>query len=348
MFVSNGCAGGSNINVNVTPLQTLNYPDNTSMGFTWASNGTGGTRGLVGSFTLRSGGTVSYTYGSSVGGCPGGGGAVGWSYSSLTRTTADGSTQYSSTSTFGGSSSILTTTVLDPGMNKKVYVFLGSVPEQAGFLQSVTRYQNIGSVGSPSYALVSMTKYCYNNDTTCNTTSSYPSTPITQIDTYQYVGTGSNQLSHDVKTYNSNGTMATDVITDSITGQVVATNYAYGTLSNGNCVALGNTNITDHPCSIDTHTGSLTGALIAQSWYTYNSNGALTSKGVWTGSGNSHTGLVTNYGPNGNGTEASMTAPNGQVTNYTYGDCNSLLLTDAKTTVNSIVIRRLGTAMGLW
>jgi RHS repeat-associated protein len=326
-----GNCGTLNVGTQVTPVSSVSFPDGTSFGFTWDTNN-GGIDGLIKSLTLRTGGTITFTYGT-VYSCSG-----GWAYNTLSRTTQDGTTTYS----LSYSNGITTTTVLDPGKNKIVYTFFGAPNGQntgsnPTLMQSVTRYQNTGTVASPVYTLISSTKYCYNN-ASCNTA---PSFPITQVYTYEYAGTGSTQMSHRVQTYDGYGNTLTDSNTDSITGQVKLTTYVYGTYSgtypNGSCAALGNTKIHNHVCTKTTTVG---GTQVAQNIYAYNSNGALTSSIDWL-SGTSH--LTTNYSPNANGTVASATAPNGQVTTYGYaatgsGGCNGLLQTSSSTTVNSVVI----------
>ena len=322
------CSAPGNTGITVTPVSSINFPDGTSYSFTWDTHNSG-LDGLIKSVTLRTGGTITYTYGTLYSGCTGG----AWAYNTLSRQTPDGTTTYS----LSYASGITTTTVLDPGKNKTVYTFFGAPNGQPTVTQSITRYQNTGTVASPVYTLISSTKYCYKN-ASCSTA---PSFPITQLDTYEYVGTGSTQMSHRVETYDGYGNTLTDSNTDSITGQVKLTTYVYGTYSgtypNGSCVALGNGNIHNHVCTKTTTVG---GTQVAQNIYAYNSNGALTSSIDWLSSTSQ---LTTNYIPNANGTVASATAPNGQVTTYGYaatgsGGCNGLLQTSSSTTVNSVVI----------
>jgi RHS repeat-associated protein len=326
-----GNCGTLNVGTQVTPVSSISFPDGTSFGFTWDTNN-GGIDGLIKSLTLRTGGTVTFTYGT-VYSCSG-----GWAYNTLSRTTPDGTTAYS----LSYSNGITTTTVLDPGKNKIVYTFFGAPNGQNSgsnptMTQSVTRYQNTGTVASPVYTLISSTKYCYNN-ASCTTAASFP---IKQLDTYEYAGTGSTQMSHRVETYDGYGNTLTDSNTDSITGQVKLVTYVYGTYSgtypNGSCGALGNTNIHDHVCTKTTTVG---GTQVAQKIYAYNSNGALTSSIDWL---SSTSRLTTNYIPNANGTIASVTDPNLQVTTNGYaatgsGGCNGLLQTSSSTTVNGVVI----------
>lgn len=321
-------------NPTVTPVTSISYPDGTSYGITWdqGSGGSGHTSGLVASVTLRTGGTISYSYTfAGVGNCT----APTWTYSALSRTTPDGLTTYSYS---GG-----VTTVLDPGKNKTLYTFALANPGCSGIycvsepiLAQVQKYQNTNTVGSPVYALISTETICYNNVLT-NCTTATPTFPITQRDTYEYAGANSNQMSHRIELFDSYGNVTSDAFTDNTgSGQTKTVAYVYGTYSgtypNGNCVALGNASIRDHVCTATTTVG---GTQIAQTTNVYNANGALTSSIQWLSSTSQ---LTTSYSPNNNGTIASVTAPNGQVTTNTYGNCNNLLLTDSTTTVNSVAI----------
>lgn len=324
-----GC-GTLNTGQAVTPLSSINFPDGTKIIFGWDTNN-GGLDGLIKSITLRTGGTISYTYGTLWSPCN------VWAYNTLTRVTPDGPTQYSMTSSGG----LTTTTVLDPGKNKTVYVFIGvpgnpyGLSSNPDYVQSVTRYQNTGSPASPVYALLSSTSYCYNS--VCGG-ANLPTLPITSRQTDEYVGTGSKHMSQRVKTYDSYGNTLTDATTDQITGQTITKTIAYGTLSGGSCVALGNTNVKDHRCTVTTTSGS---NQLSQTAYSYNANGALTDRYDWISSTLS---LHTAYTPNANGTTASATSPNGQVVNYGYaatgsGGCNGLLPTSTSTTVGSTNIQ---------
>jgi RHS repeat-associated protein len=306
----------------VSPLTHISYPDGKSFILGWESNA-GGLDGLINSVTLPTGGVISYTHGAAPTTC-------GLFYfTSLTRsTTADGTTTYSSSTSNG----IQTTTVLDPGMNKSVYTFAGvstvypfaAVPS---FLTSVAVYQNIGTVGTPAYTLLSNSTYCYNNQS-CSTAPSYP---ITQRDIYEYIGAGSLPKSHITEVYDTYGNVTSSTAVDLITipNQTVVTTSTFSGCGQGST-------ITDLPCQI---TSVANGNTVAQSKYTYNSSGFRTQTQEWTGS----TWLITNYTPNSNGTTASEQDPNGQVVNYGYaatgaGGCNGLLPTSSSTTVNGIQI----------
>lgn len=322
-----GSCGTLNTGRAVTPVSAINFPDETSIGLIWDANN-GGLDGLIKSVTLRTGGTISYTYGATFGDvCD-----YAWAFSTLSRTTPDGTTSYSISYTQGNS--YMTTTVLDPGKNKKVYVFLGTPNGGSGgslnFIQSVTRYQNTGTVASPVYTLVSSTSYCYN--TICGT-SSIPNYPITQRDTYEYIGTGSTQVSHRVQTYDAYGDTLTTATTDSITGQTLTTTTTYGSWNGSSCVAVGS-NIVNKPCDVSISDGTYT---LSHVRYTYSSEGFKTQIQQWTGL----TWLTSSATPNSNGTVATSTTLNGQITNYSYaatgsGGCNALLLTGTSTTVNGV------------
>jgi RHS repeat-associated protein len=293
----------------VKPVTSINYPDGTSFGIGWETSGNG-ISGMINSLKLRTGGTISFSYGPPTNGCN------NIVYYSLSRTTPDGTTNYS----VSINGNVQTTTVLDPGRNKTVYTFNGP------FLTSTTKYQNTGNVSAPSYTLISTVNTCYNTNTTnCANPPSFWY-PITQRDTFTYVGTGSKYMSHRTETYDGYGNTLTDATADQITGQTITKTIAYSSCG------VTNANIHDHPCTITTTSA---GNQIAKKTFTYNSNGALRASTDWISSTDT---LTTNYTPNTNGTYASIQAPNGQSTSYTYGNCNGLLRTASSTTVNGVVI----------
>lgn len=320
-------------NPTVSPLSAINYPDGTSYSFTQdqGPGGSGHTSGLIGSVTLRTGGTISYAYTPHT---PTNCTVPQWTFSALSRTTPDGTTNYSTSNGV--------TTVLDPGKNKSVYTFVGDNPGCSGIycvsvpvIAQIQRYQNTGTVASPVYTLISTDTYCYNgNQTNCATTST--TFPITQRDSYHQIA-GMSTSSRTSENFDSYGNIIYsskfDFGASTYTLQTVTT---YGSWNGTSCVAVSST-IHDHPC--DVKVTDSTPHTISETRNTYNSHGALTASSSWSGS----SWLTTNYTPNANGTIASVTAPNGQVMNYSYaatgsGGCNGLLLTGTSTTVNSVNI----------
>ena len=132
----------------------------------------------------------------------------------------------------------------------------------------------------------------------------------------------------------------TTVGTGTIDNKTVIT---YGTWNGSTCAAVGSS-IVNLPCEVKTTDGGGTNTL-SDARYTYSSKGFQTQTQNWiTGS----TWLTSSATPNTNGTVASSTAPNTQVTNYTYaatgsGGCNGMLLTGTSLTVKPTGITPLTT-----
>jgi len=309
-YIAGTCKGAGQ-GYSIYPLQSINFPDSTSMSFTYEAGGVPNSlTGRVSSFKTRQGGTISYQYAA----------ACGTSGTNLTRTTPDGETTYSSSSGV--------TTVLDPGQNKIVYTFSSGVSNGAGALTEKDVYQNTGTVSSPVYSLLSKDVYCYNTNQT-NCTGAPVSYPITQRDVYHYVDTNSLAISHTTTTYDAYGNVTSSSAYDYITGQTLTTTTTYSGCGQGST-------INDRPCDAKAVNGS---NILSETKFTYNSHGALLTRSVWTGS----TWLTTNYTPNSNGTTASIQDPNGQVITLGYaatgsGGCNGLLPTSLSTTINGVQI----------
>jgi RHS repeat-associated protein len=308
----------------VYPVSQIQYPDGVNMNITMEPGYQGtGITGRLKSFTLRTGGTISYVYSDACND------SVPQNSRTLTRTTPDGLTSYSTSITQGAR----TTTVLDPGLNKMVYYF-----ENDRFLVGVDIYQNTGTVSAPVYTLVRSDTYCYQgNATNCRTTSVtiYNTIPITQKDSYHYVGSSSLAMSHETQMFDSYGNVTSFSQHDYITGQTMTTTTTYGSWNGSTCVAIGN-GVNNHPCDTITSDGTHT---LAENRNTYNSHGFPTQTQKWTGS----QWLTSSAVPNSNGTVASATDVNGQVMTFGYaatgsGGCNGLMPTSSSTTVNGISI----------
>ena len=294
----------------------MSYPDGTNISFTMESGtgGSGTTTGRLGGFTLRTGGTVSYTYGALI--QPNGCYAAGPAYpSSLTRTTSDGSTTY----TMGGTLTTgLTTTVLDPGMNKTVYTFTGmysTVTTAAPVVTQVQRYQNTGTISSPSYTIVSTDLICYNG-TTSNCASAQVTYPVTQRDTYHTLGTMSTS-SRVTETLDAYGNTTSITRYDfGATSYTTKTTTTYGSWNGSSCASIGNY-INDRPCDIVNQevTGGHT-YNISESRYTYNSTGSLLTTYLWNGLTWLSNSTPNSYNPNGTVAHSYDVANN--PTGYTY------------------------------
>ncbi len=257
---------------NIYPISKVNFPDGTYIGITMetGANGVGTTTGRIASFTTRSGGTVSYVYPPV---CTGLAGAP--INGTLTRTTEDGTTTYTASTNL----STTTTTVLDAGNNKTVYYI-----SQYKFLTGRDVYQNIGTVGSPVYQLISSDTTCYNgNQTNCRTAGVVY--PISQRDTYHTIGamSTSSRISEAFDTTYGNRTSVSHYDFGA-TSFTTKTTTSYGSWNGSSCVSVGN-NINNLPC--DVLTQGISGGntyTIGESRYSYSSKGSLLTKYDWNGS----------------------------------------------------------------
>jgi len=148
---------------------TITYPDGTYYQFTWQPSSSGSYTGRPLSLTLPTGGTISYSY-------PGPNNGIDCfdgTNMSLTRTTSDGTLQYTRTFTYPSATG--TTTITDPAGNQTVITFPSllaaslSVNPLEGLRQV---YQGAASNG----ALLETVTTCYNGLSKC--TSAGP--PITR------------------------------------------------------------------------------------------------------------------------------------------------------------------------
>lgn len=298
----------------------LTYPDGSSLGVTYeATTGkTGYVTGRISSLALPTGGTINYTYSTS---CSNG----GWTYQ-LVRTTNDGATTYSATA--AGSTYGSYTTVTDQGGNVTAYTF--STPNSLG--QSVLAEKQV-KLGAAT--ILSTILYCYNNNTS-NCSTATVTLPITQMTVYTTIGSQTRQSSY---TYDKYGNTLTDAEYDfGASSPTITTTTVYGSWGGSSCAAV-SSSINDRPCTITITNGSNT---IAQSHFTYDGVGNLTSKSVWTGKTSGTQWLTSTATYNGNGTVATQTDPSNNVTSYYYngtGGCNGLFPTsvvaDGMTTYNT-------------
>lgn len=150
-----GCPAGDYSNQVQPVVTTVTLGDGTTVGLSYeATPGyPSDITGRLAGITLPTGGVVTYTY-------PGNSGnnyGLKCTYivpTEITRTTSDGTTSYSiAWQTSGGSCSASaacsTTTVIDPGGNKKVYTFSagwGAASPAILALTEVQTYQNMGTI----------------------------------------------------------------------------------------------------------------------------------------------------------------------------------------------------------
>jgi YD repeat-containing protein len=331
-----GCGAADTTYTGINLLTEMDFPDGNNLHFAYEPI-SGGTTGRLSQVTLRTGGTIGYSYGS-IASC------LSLIPSTLTRTTSDGPTTYSFAVFTSGSYHGTTTTAVDPGKNKTVYTFMGTdvngLPQYMTplTLTQVQTYQNTGTVAAPVYALLSTTIYCYNgNSTACQTMQAIY--PITQKDTY--VAPGSKTTYSRVKqTFDTYGNVTSVARYDftTIGGgiPVTTTTITYGSWNGASCVAIGS-GIVNKPCDVTVRDAS--NNPLSESKYTYGTKGFMTSKSEWGGS----VWVTTNASANANGTPAWTQNALGTKTFYGYaatgsGGCNALLPTSTSTTVGTTTL----------
>jgi RHS repeat-associated protein len=292
--------------------------------------------GRIASISLPSGGSISYAY-------SGGNQGINCAYNTvptLTVTVNDNNgnsgtyTYVSSLSTSASNASgvgylpasTFTVTKTDPLNNQTVYTFFHEFQTQVQYYQ-----------GSTNGTLLKTVTTCYNNNLlNCANPSSSPTLPFTQIDTYTSLGSSGNSLVE--QTFDAYGNVSSEKDMDygnvgsggqcitATAGVCTLTVTTYGSWSGSGCTAL--STIFAVPCDVKIENNN-TGAILAETRYTYNSTGHPTAISKWASGSN---WLTTGYSYNTNGTLASMADPAGNVTTYGYaatgsGGCNGLLLT---------------------
>jgi YD repeat-containing protein len=328
-----GCANAPDQTVSGDTVSEVDYPDgnNIFLGYEAIS---GGVTGRISQVTYRTGGTTTYSYG--------GFDCTSFLPTTITRTTADGTTTYTrAVFTGAGGKFGTTTTVLDPGKNRTTYTYMGTdahgspvVPGPIPLtLTQVNVEQNTGTVASPVYTRLSRTLYCYNNNqTNCDITQA--AYPIVQKDTY--VSYGAMVVNSRVKeTFDSFGNLLTTSRYDFGAGSpTIATTIQYGSWNGTSCVAIGN-GVINKPCRVTT-VGA--GSTIADVTYSYLSNGFLSGENHW--SGTSWITIMT-ASANGNGTVRQQYNSLGTPTTFSYngvGGCNSIFPTGTSTTIGGVVL----------
>ena len=307
-------------------INSINYPDNTSDTFTYYADG------RLKTITLRTGGVITYTYGS-----------MDCTFHipiSITRHTVDGTWTYTMAP---GTNFTSMTTVLDPGKNQTVYSFASK--NGAAPLTQVQVYQNVGTVANPSNSLLTTDLICYNGNTsTCVTTNVYY--PITEkAVTHTIAGMSS---SSQTVTYYDGGPSSgcaqqsspcyhnvTEVDRHDF-GAFVPTikeSISYGSWNGSACVYVGS-NIYGKPCDVTTTDNARPAHTISETRYTYGPPGHLDFEYDWSGS---QWLTVRTSAGNANGTDQYVTNSLGLTTNYSYaatgsGGCNALLPTGTSTT----------------
>ena len=294
----------------------VNYPDTTSLALAWEPNEVTSTdyTGRLAQITLRAGGTISYNYNPSSGTHYG----LNCTYTvpnTMTRTTSDGVTTYTWAAVNNGSGNWgNTTTVVDNGGNKTVYMFTGLTATgnaAAPVVQALTQIQRYQG----SSTLLTTDVYCYNGASgqPGNCATAVVSLPVTEVDVYHTInGMGTNSSRTQAK-YDQYGNVTYSAQYDfGGSSPSRATTSTYGTWNGTTCVSVGN-NVNDKPCDVLTTQG---GSNVAESHFTYDSHGNIASTSAWNGS--SWIGQTTVNTYNSNGTPSTMYDLANNQTTYAY------------------------------
>ncbi len=342
---SGTCTTGTDYNFPQQPLpSTITFPDTTKIDIYYeATPGYASDRtGRLAQIVNRAGGTVTYSYSGSSNG-------IDCTYQvtpTLTRTTSDGPTTYTWAAVNNGAGDWgNTTTVIDPGGNKKVYTFTGltstgsaSLPVTQA-LTEVQTYTNTGTPSNPSYTPLTTDDYCYNGQgwTGVNSCSTIVvSLPIGEIDVYHTIN-GMSMSSRTQTQFDGYGNVLYSAQYDFSASPQTATpttstTIVYGTGSS--CTPVSST-IHNKPCTITT---TENGNTISVSKFAYDAFGNLLTKYVSPNGGSTFLSNPTVNKYNSNGTSNTIYDFAGNKTTYSYtGGCNNLFPTST-TTANNLTV----------
>jgi RHS repeat-associated protein len=312
-------------------ITEVSYPDGSNIQLTYEGTPgySGDYTGRINVITLRTGGTVTYTY-------SGGNEGINCTYGvppAMTRQTSEGTWKYTWAAVNNGSGNWgNTTTVLDPGGNKKIYTFTGlTITGYASYptiqaLTEVQTYQNTGTVSSPVYTLLTTDVVCY-NAVTAGCPTAVVSLPITERDVYHTIN-GMSTSSRTEQTYDSYGNTLTSAQYDfGASTPTFTTTTTYGSWGGSSCSSTGLNAyyIYNKPCEIKVTDGAPN--TISDTRFAYTNTGELTTKSVWNGSVWMSNPTANSY--NANGTIETEYDVSGVSTAYTYtSGCNGVLPTE--------------------
>jgi RHS repeat-associated protein len=326
-----GCANISEFTPAAEYLpDSIDLPDGSQYALTYESQVVGTVTGRLSSITYPNGSITTFQYTGTNNGisCTDGG------PSGLIVTDADG------VWTYIRSGNVTTVTSPPPANNKTIYTFVQEVgPPQATFPTQVQIYQG----GSQ---LLQTITTCYNGNLTNCATATAPTFPITETDTFTTFGSSA-QASHIKRLFDSFGNTTLSAFYDfgasTPTRQIVESGF--GASWNGSttapaCSTTIGSGVNDVPCQIQVWDGS--NNVLRSTYFAYGTTtnpGSVLKKAVWTG-GSSF--LVTSATYNSNGTLATTTDANGNVTTNSYQSCNALnnsLLSKVTPAVSSLAIQ---------
>ncbi len=224
------------------------------------------------------------------------------------------------------------TVVTDPAGNDTVYLFATNI---YGMKVSKGIYETQRQIYQGSHTSGTLLKTvltCYNGNTTSCATVGLVGNPISQKDLYttlagmtQYAWSETKYDAYDNltedKEYDYSGTLISDRV------------LVYGTYSSGSCSMISSF-ILNRVCS-DTTTNA-SGTMLAQTYNTYDAHGnKINSSSLVSGAGNgSGTYISSSATYNSNGTVQYSYDTNQNKTSYTYGNCNSTMLTQVQEPMN--------------
>lgn len=311
-----GCAGISEYGpTSASLVSSITLPDGSSYSFQYevtpghSPNITGRVRAI----TLRTGGTISYAYTGGSNGIE----CVDGSTSGLSRTTMDGTTDYSRS----GSGTAWTTTILDASTPRnQTTINFQAAGSPANF------YETHRTVNQGTSTTLAQTDTCYNSATQPNCSSTAINVPITEIKAYVILNNGQTSL--------------TDTLLNGIGLISNVDEYDLGASPHGPLVrrtlmtyaALGN-NLAGFPASVTVQDGN--GVQKRQQLFGYDaavtatsgvpqhvaitgSRGNLTSQSVWVNTTNSN--LTTTFTYDDTGNTLSSTDSRGNTTQFSYAD----------------------------
>ena len=325
------CPGWVNEQSSATyyPLQSIAWPDGSSVGVTWEMTGTNYT-GRITSVSLPTGATASYGY-------SGGTSGQGWWCTStqklfpatITRAIGGGTSTFAITLDANYATNDTTyTTVMKPDGSKTVYTFVHE------FQTNKVTYDTNGTT------VLDTVKTCYNTLLANCAAEPYHSPTVfwtspffSSVATYHYVPGVANP-SGVVTFYDQYGNVTEVDRYDFGPTLVNKTITQYGTWNGSTCAAIGN-HIQNKPCDVQVQDASSN--VLSHSRFDYSSTGDMLHEYDYYTSTNY---LTTTHTYNANGTVASVTAADGVQTTVSNTQCNGFL-TDSATNA-------IGTASMTW
>ena len=297
--------------------------------------------GRIAKISLPTGGSISYSY-------SGGNQGINCNYGTVPKLTVTVNDGNGNTSVFTYASNISTAanttdipfvgvnfavTKTDPASNQTVYSFQGEYQTSAQYYQG-------SATGTPLQTVVT----CYNGNTSsCAAPATQISLPITQIAKYTSLGSSSSDLVQTSYDVYGNVTSETDMdygnvgsggsCVSATNGVCKLTTITYGSWNGSSCTPL--SGVMNVPCDVKIVNNN-TGAVSAETRYTYNATGHPTGVSKWV---SGSTWITTNNTYNPNGTLSTTTDPNGNETQFGYtgsGGCNGMLLTSTTYPVASM------------